>query len=59
MSSIKRHEIITTRVDPETKAELERRATADDRKLSAYVARILKAHVADEGKQRSTAKGRG
>lgn len=42
----KKIESITTRVDSATKAELERRAKADDRKLSAYVARILRDHVA-------------
>jgi predicted transcriptional regulator len=41
----KKNATITVRVDEATKTALERFATEDDRKLSAYCARVLKAHV--------------
>jgi hypothetical protein len=39
----KKNATITVRVDEATKTALERFATEDDRKLSAYCARVLKA----------------
>lgn len=53
----KKNDTITVRVDEATKEALERYAIDDDRKLSAYCARVLKAHV--DNKQRSNVKGRG
>jgi hypothetical protein len=41
----KKNDTITVRVDEATKEALERYAIDDDRKLSAYCARVLKAHV--------------
>lgn len=39
---------ITVRTDEQLKADLEDLAAADDRKLSAYIVKVLKAHVAGQ-----------
>ena len=46
MERDKRVETITIRIESEHKAALEKLAAADDRTLSTYVARVLKAHLA-------------
>ena len=45
MEKDKRSETITIRLEPGHKAALERLAAADERTLSSYVARIIKAHL--------------
>jgi predicted transcriptional regulator len=42
----KKTDPVSVRLDPDVKAELEALATADDRSLSAYIARVLTQHVA-------------
>lgn len=45
MGKLKKNDSITVRLDSELKAQLEARATKDDRTLSAYVGRVLKQHL--------------
>lgn len=46
----KKTAMINIRVEEELKAELERLAAADERPLSSYVLKILRAHVAKKQK---------
>lgn len=45
MRGAKKADLITIRVDAETKARLEALAVADDRTLSAYIGRLLRDHL--------------
>lgn len=45
MSTQKKNDHITIRVEPDVKAELEMLARKDDRTLSAYVVRLIKNHL--------------
>jgi predicted transcriptional regulator len=47
--------MVNVRVNSELKAELQRLAEADDRKLSAYIERVLREHVVEK----SSRSGRG
>lgn len=43
---MKKDTSVNVRLTSELRAELQRLADADDRKLSAYIERVLQAHVA-------------
>jgi hypothetical protein len=43
-------EAIKVRIDPALKAALQRRADAEERSLSSYIERLLRAHVQRHGK---------
>ena len=62
MERTKKVEVITIRIEAEHKTALEGFAAADDRTLSSYVGRLLKAHVAEmlasEGSARASKGGR-
>ena len=50
---MKRDTSVNLRITSELRAELQRLADADGRKLSGYIVRILELHVQDQGAERS------
>jgi hypothetical protein len=44
---------LSIRIDSELKAELEARATADERSLSSYVVRLVRRHVEETRSHRA------
>ena len=50
---------LSVRLDPETIEELKQLAKLDDRKVSPYVARVLKAHIEENRAKLSAKPGKG